>query len=271
MIADHDILRLPAGVELSQGRLSDTVRGASWPLNASGEFVLARAGRPLGMIVEELAGSFALPLEVARRDALRFVWYLNGLALANLESRCFWLRRVGAWVRLAARLAPAGGLPSARTRRRPLDTSSAWRAVVTGLAASAPRMALVSVVATGFALHVFVLAGGSGLAGPVVLGLATGAGLGLHEAAHAAPLRGVPTALVTRGPRTYLLHRAVGPTRRCAVALAGPLVVAMLGLACVVTGDALANPSLGLAGCPLAGHALALTTLGGDGRIACGL
>jgi hypothetical protein len=39
---------------------------------------------------------------------LRFAWYLNGLALVNIDSGGSRSERFAAWIRLTARLAPAG-------------------------------------------------------------------------------------------------------------------------------------------------------------------
>ena len=47
--------------------------------------------------------------------------------------------------------------------------------------------------------------------------------------------------------------------------------VSALGLGIVAAGWLAAVPVLVLAGCPLAAHALALTVVGGDGRVLCGL
>ena len=85
MIAATDIVTLAPGVDVRQEMLSDAVRGHAWPLNASGAFVLARAGRPLGIVAGELADAFSLPAPDARGDVLRFVWQLNRLALVNIE------------------------------------------------------------------------------------------------------------------------------------------------------------------------------------------
>ena len=49
MIAATDIVTLAPGVDIRQELLRDAVRGHAWPLNASGAFVLARAGRALGL------------------------------------------------------------------------------------------------------------------------------------------------------------------------------------------------------------------------------
>lgn len=271
MLADTDRLSLAPGVVLRRGQLADNVRGAAWPLNGSGAFVLARTDAPVGRIVCETADAFALPIETARGDVLRFAWHLNALALVNIERRGSRLRRLADWIVLAARLAPGGGLPVASARRHPLDTGSVARAVASSLAATFTRVLAVAAVATLVAGQLLVVVGSPGLVFPLALGLGTGAGLGLHEAAHAAALRGVPSALVTRGRRTYVLHAVVTPVRRTVVALAGPFAVAALGVALVVGGAALAAPGLVIAGCPLAAHALALTAVGGDGRVACGL
>jgi len=271
MIADTDTLALAPGVVLQDGQLADVVRGDAWPLNGSGAFVLARTDRPVGQIVREIADAFSLPLETARGDVLRFAWYLNALALVNVERRGTRVRRLADWVVLAARLAPAGALPVAVARRRALDTRTVFRAVASSLTATLPRVVAVAVVSTALAMQFSVVVGALGLVVPLVLGIATGVGLGLHEAAHVASLRGVPSALVTRGRRTYVLHAAVSPTRRSVVALAGPLTVAALGVALALGGAALGAPSLTIAGCPLAAHALSLTIVGGDGRIACRL
>ncbi len=271
MISDTDSVRFAPGVALDAGHVTDQVRGAAWPLNRSGTFVLERMGLPVGTIIDEVAEAFSLPGETARADVLEFVWHLNTLALVNIEDGESRLRRLNAWVQLAAQLAPAGALPAARVRRRALDTTSVLRAVVSSFAAILPRLVLVAALAAAAAAHVAAIVGSAGLVIPLGLGLATGIGLGLHEAAHAALLRGVPSALVTRGRRTYVLHASVHPSRRSAVALAGPLVVAGFGICCVLAGALAALPLLALVGCPLAAHALALTAAGGDGRVVCGL
>lgn len=271
MITDTDTLAFAPGVSVRDGQLADAVRGASWPLNGSGVFVLCRMGHPVGQIVRELTEAFSLPLETARDDVLRFVCQLNTLALVNVERKQPLGRRLADWLQLASRLAPAGALPVALARRRALDTRSVFRAIGSGLVASLSRVAVIAAVATVVAVHVSVVGGAPTLAVPLALGLATGVGLGLHEAAHVAALLGIPSALVTRGRRTFVLHAAVSPSRRYIVALAGPLAVATIGVGLILGGSALGTPSITIAGCPLAAHALALTIVGGDGRIACGV
>ena len=272
MIALTDTIVLAAGVTMEQGRLCDRVRGASWPLNESAAFVLRRSGQPVEATVGQLAEAFSLPLDAARADVLRFAWHLNALALVNVErSGRPGLRRLLDRVAFTARLVPAATAPAALTRRRSLDTRSALRGLVSCLVAGSGRAGAVAAVATALAAGLSALAGPPGLATPVALGLCTGAGLGLHEAAHAALLRGVPSALVTRGRRTYVLHAPLAPWRRSLVALGGPVAVATLGICFAAGGAGAAVPWLALAGCPLAAHAFALTVIAGDGRAACGL
>ena len=271
MIADADVVRLAPGVTVGEGRLADVVRGDSWPLNGTGMFVLADAGRPIGATARELARAFSLPPDRARADVLQFVWMLNGLALVNVDRGGSRLRQLVSWIQLAARLAPAGAVPATLVRRRRIDTGSVPRAVATCLASILPRAAIVAAITTAVTAQLALVTDASGLAVPLAVGIGTGAGLGLHEAAHAALLRGVPSALVTRGRRTYVLHSALPPRRRSLVAVGGPLAVAVVGLVCLVASAFAAQPAVALAGCPLVGHALALTVLGGDGRVACGL
>ena len=273
MIADTDSVDLPSGVLLREGRLEDIVRGDSWALNGSGAFVLGRVGCPLGMIVRELSDAFELPLEAARLDVLRFAWALNTLALVNIVQRGPRIRRLADWVALALRLAPAGAFPIPLARRHSLDTRSVPRALASALTAAGPRIAIVALLATAVALQLAAVAGATGsvflLA--MALGAGTGIGLGLHEAGHVASLRGVPSALVLRGRRTFVLHAPVGERRRALVALCGPGVVVMVGLAFVVSGVAIGTPGLVILGLPLTAHALSLTMIGGDGRVACGI
>lgn len=271
MIAARDRLSLAPGVTVERGRLADAVRGDSWPLNASGAFVLARTADPVGLIVRDLADVFSLSHEAARADVLRFACSLNALALVNVESGVSRSRRLVDWIRLAARLAPAGALPASATRRRAIDTRTVRRAFGSCLAAIGARASVVAGAGAAVATQLSLLAGASGIVVPLTLGLGTGAGLGLHEAAHAAALRGVPSALVTRGRRTYVLHAPVSPSRRSLVAVAGPLAALGVGLGLVVAGAIVDTPALAIAGCPLVAHALALTVVGGDGRVACGL
>ena len=123
------------------------------------------------------------------------------------------------------------------------------RGAVSGFAAIASRVAFVAAAATAVAAQLSAVAGPPGYVVPFALGLGTGVGLGLHEAAHAASLRGVPSALVLRGRRTYVLHAPVGATRRSVVAAAGPLTVAVVGLALIQGGRRRARRSSRFSAC----------------------
>jgi hypothetical protein len=273
MIAAADRFDLASGVSLSNAGLADTVRECSWPLNSSGVFILERGGRRIDGVVSELAAAFDLPLDVARFDALQFLWTLNSLALVNVQQGGLRLRRTADWLGLALRLAPAGVVPSAVTRRRPLDTRGVLSGLVSSLRASAIRVLAVASASMVAFIPLAATAGGSGRSAALAVGLgvATGLGIGLHEAGHVASLRGVPSALVTRGCRTYVLHAPVGSVRRSLVALAGPGLAVVTGLALVLLGAAGSEPAVATSGLPLAAHALSLTVMGGDGRAACGL
>ena len=232
MIAETDRVDLPPGVSISGRQLADVVRGCSWPLNESGAFVLGRAGRPLGVVVRELAEAFDLQLDVARLDVLRFVWTLNAVALVNVVRSGSRLRRSADWLGLALRLVPAGAFPTPVSRRRPLDTGSVRRGVVSSFRASGSRVVAVATASTTLLLLLAAALGGGGsfLALAVALGACTGVGVGLHEAGHVASLRGVPSALVLHGRRTFVLHPPLGTSRRALVALCGPGTVVGIGL-----------------------------------------
>ena len=165
MIAATDTVTLAPGVEIRQELLRDVVRGHEWPLNTSGAFVLERSGRPLGEVAGELADAFSLSAPEARGDVLRFVWQLNHLALVNVERTASSLRQLVEWLRLAARLAPAGAVPAPVTRRRAIDTQTVAHALASTFMAVLPRVALVTAIATVLAVHVAVNLG-AGLVDP---------------------------------------------------------------------------------------------------------
>ncbi len=224
MIAETDHVDLPPGVSVSGGQLEDTVRGCSWPLNESGAFVLGRAGRPLGAIVCELAEAFGLPLDVARLDVLRFVWKLNAVALVNVVRSGSHLHRSADWLGLAVRLVPAGALPTPVSRRRPLDTGSVPRGVVSSFRASGSRVVAVATASTiALLLLAAALGGGSSmLVLAVALGTGTGIGVGLHEAGHVASLRGVPERPRPPRPSNVRIAPALGSGPSSVRRLLGP-------------------------------------------------
>jgi hypothetical protein len=271
MLEAADRIVLADGVVLRDGNLVDGVTRMSWPVNATGAFVLERQGRALGDVAENVAAAYALPVERAHADVLAFAWQLNRLALANVERTAGRLRHTAAWLRLAARLAPAGALPPLTARRRPLDTSTVARAVMGVGRVLAGRCAAFALTSAFLVAHVGLVAGRPSLLAPGAVGLAVGVGLAAHEAGHAAALRGVPSALVVRGSRISVVHAPAGAARRAVVAIAGPGVVAAGGVGLLAASVALDSPALAAVGGPPTLHALALTVLASDGRTACGL
>ncbi len=270
MLEASDRIALADGVALRDRILVDRVARRSWPVNATGAFVLARQGRTLGEVADSVAVAYSLPVERARGDVLAFAWQLNRLALANVDRRAGRLRHAVAWLRLAVRLAPAGAVPPFDVRRRPLDTSTVLRAVAGVGRALAVRCAALALVAAALVAHVGLVAGRPSLVVPGIVGLAVGAAIVAHEAAHAAALRGVPSALVVRGSRVSVVHAPAGVARRALVAVAGPALVAAVGTGLLAVAVSLGIPTLAAAGGPAALHALGLTVLASDGRTACG-
>ena len=271
MLEAGDRLVLADGVVLRDGALIDSIGQSSWPVNATAAFVLEPSGRMLGEVADDVAAAFALTAETARDDVLAFAWQLNRLALANVEHRGGRIRHAFAWLRLAARLAPAGAMPPPTARRRQLDTRTVAGAFGSAAKAGAGRATALALMAAITIGHVGLVAGSPTLLMPLVAGLATGGGVVLHEAAHAAALVGVPSALVVRGRRVYVLHAPAGARRRVLVAVAGPGASAALGSVLLAVAFTLGAPMLALAGGPAAAHAVGLSVLASDGRTACGL
>jgi hypothetical protein len=271
VLAPSDRIELPPGVALVPGALVDEVRGASWPANETACFVLGQAGRRLGDVADELAARYRLPRERTRGDVLALAWQLNRGLLANVVAGEGRLARAAAWLRLALRLAPARAWPVRPARRRPLETSTLLRALASAVHATARRGLALAAAGSVVCWELVAAAGSPGVLLPALAGLAVGAGLVLHEAGHAAALRGIPAALVLDGVRTYVVHRSLPSGRRRLVALAGPCLPVAAGAALLAAGSAGGTSELAIAGCPLAAHALTLTVLAGDGRAACGL
>ena len=267
MLGPADRLVLAAGVRLVDGRLTDGVRASSWPLNATGCFVLERAGHRLGEIAAEVAAAFALPVDQARSDVLAFAWQLNRLTLVNIEHGQGRLGRALTWLTLALRLLPAGTLPPATAERRPLDTRTAARAAGSVVRAVWTRMLTVAVLTVIVVLQLGAVAGGLAFVPALVGGIAAGTGVALHEGAHAATLRGVPSALIVQGRRTYVLHAPTGKVRRALVALAGPASACSAGVALMAAATAAASPALALAGGVFCAHAAGLSLLGAGRKV----
>lgn len=266
-----DRLDLPDGIRLDGDAVVDDVRGERFAANPAAVAVLRGAGETLGAAAGRLGAHWGLTPEQARADVLSFAWSLNGALLANVLPGRPRRQRACSWLALALRLLPAGQVPHRVARRVGLDTTTVVRAAVTGAGAVLARSVALAAVVAGGLVQLWLLAGGSALLQPVALSVATGAGLVLHEAGHAAALVRVRAAIALAGRRTMVLHEPLVGARAALVALAGPAVPACLA-ACLATaalgaGDA----TMALVACPLGGHAVAATLLCSDGRTACGL
>ena len=253
-----DVLLLPPGVEVRGLELHDRARAASWPLNESGAFVLRQSGSTLGAIAARLAERHALDPAEARRDVAAFAEGLNERLLLNVR-----LRGRGSLALLGFRLATIGLTPSVPARRLHVDSRTRLRAVATtarGLVGRAGRWAAAA-GALGLPL---------GLTSALAVAAGVGGALVLHEAAHAAALRGVPCALVLQRGRTAILHPPLD-RRRALVAIAGPALTTAVGVLAFVAAAAFAWEPLVLAAAPLGANALGFTVATSDGRSACGL
>lgn len=259
MLVGEDRLELPEDVILHGDTLTDPVRGASWPVNACGAYVLGRAGETIDAIACGLAEAFGVPRERAAADTASFAARLNRLLLLNVRAR----RRTRRRVALALRLAPLRILPAAQARRVALNRR--WPARL--LLALVPR-------ALWLGLAVAALPSAMGVLAPVqaaALGVAAAAGFVLHEAAHVLALGHRRAALVLHGRRVFVLHAPLPGVRRVIVALSGPLVPAAAGVLLVAAASAAAAPTAALAGMLLTTHVLGATVAARDGRTACGL
>ena len=270
MLGADDRIVLADGVHVHAGVVVDRVRGASAPVNGTGQFVLERIDRSLGEIGAELASRYQIELERAADDVLAFAWQLNRGLFANVRTDGGRLARARARLSLTLRLLPVGRLPTWRSRRGRLDTTTVPRAIATAVTAAARRGLAVGVAATLLLLDAS-LAAGAGLVAPGAVGLAVGVGLVVHECGHAVALRGIPAALVSAGPRTYVLHAPLPPNRSAAVAAAGPFAAAAVGVWLVAFAAIVGVGWLALAGLPVAAHAIGLTVATHEGRKACGI
>lgn len=269
MLDADDTIVLASGVRRDPAMLVDDVRCSRYPLNATAELVLDRAGEPLAEAVEELVERWGVTESTARHDVLRFAWTLNSSGLVNVRRTGPRRRRVLAWLRVALRTLPSGRLPEATVERREVDTRSVGRAVVSTARALGRRGSALAAAAFSVLCVIGSLAGNASVVAAAVVAGALGAAVLLHEGAHVAALRGVPAALLLVRGRVSVVHRPLGDSRALLVALAGPatpaLAAAGLATASLWTGSAL----VALCACPAASHALAATVAGRDGRIAC--
>jgi hypothetical protein len=270
MLHPSDTITLAPGVRLEGALLVDEVRGERYPANATAHLVLS-SDVPLGSVAERLATTYSLPREAVLDDVLGFAWGLNRALLVNVAAGQTPVRRLSTWIGIALRGLPTGTLPPPGARRRPLDTRSCRLAVASTLRALRVRIAVIALAVALLAaeLGLLVAASPATLLQAAAIGLVAGLGLGLHEAAHAAALRGVEAGLVTVGPSTFVLHRRLGASRRVAVALAGPALPAAVGVGLATVATVSGSVEAAIVACPLGAHALTATVAGRDGRIAC--
>ena len=270
MLSDTDAIVLADGVRVDSGGIVDEVRAERLPANATASFVLARAGQPLGAVAAELAFVYRVERGQARDDVLSFAYRLNRLLLVNVQPGSGRTRRLWSWLQGALRLVPANTVPRTAWRRVGLDTRSGMRAALCTLAAVRWRALTIGLLAALLCVETAAVGGVVPGWSWVVVGVAAGLGLALHEAGHAMVLGGVPAALVLAGPRTFVLHRTVSTARRRLVALAGPTVPLAAGAFVAAAARPAGSTVLALAACALCGHGLGLTVATRDGRTACG-
>ena len=200
MIASTRHDPLAPGVRLDAGRLEDGVRAR--PGRSTPAALRARARRaPARRDRERARGCVRAAASRRSRRRARFVWHLNASRSSTSSGAARGCGELVDWLALAARLRRQEPAPGAARRRRALDT----RSVAAGASRAAsrrsrPASCSVAVIATVAGRPASPSPAPAGCAVPSLVGLGTGLGLGLHEAAHAALLRGVPSALVHAGP-----------------------------------------------------------------------
>lgn len=270
MIAATDRVRLAPGVSLSVDGLVDPLRGGALRLNESARFVAERAdGRTIADIAEALAARFGLGFARALADVQSFSGQLNDGLVVNLRpggGRLGALRRLGS---TAGRLAWFGLAPAPVRERRSIHSRTALTAVGSVARALAGKAVLLAAVTAALAETLLATAGKLEPGAPLLVGAAVALGVVVHEAGHAALLRGVPCCLALSGWRVAVLHSPVPPRRRAVVAAAGPGAAFGLGVLLLAASPMLAD--LALPSVVLAAHGLGVTVAGRDGRTACGL
>lgn len=265
-----DAIELPRGVRHEPGRIVDDVCGVAHPTNATADAILVLGRVRLCDAAALLVERFRLPPDEARRDVLSFAYALNAAGLANVScaSRIAHLRARVLALFLGALL---GRVPRTPVRRLPVGTAGPSRGVLGVAVALAPR---AGALALGGALLLLACGAVVGVASPgtaVVVAGSLASSLILHEAAHVAMLAPRPCALLLVGRRTSVLHAPVNGRRAVVVALAGPVLLGLLGLVLALWAVHSASFVALLAACPPAGHALGATVASIDGRLACGL
>lgn len=259
MIGAHDRIELPSGVSVHGSELVDEVRGVRVQLNPSATVALRESTPEL--MAAALCRSFGVERQRADADALTLCVRLNVALLANVRVRT--PRLLARWLLDALMLAPIRRLPRWPARRRAVRTSS-----VIGAFATVARGTVGTAAAVSLATALPLAAVGASMVA-VAAGFAAGAGLVLHEVAHAIALRGVAAALIVRGIRVSLLHPRLDARREGLVAAAGPLAVVAAALVALAGVYASAYAAAAPIPVVFALHALGLTVLGCDGRKLC--
>ena len=268
MLTVADRIVLVDGIRVTGAMIEDPVREARAPLNETGAFVVTRLDRSLGTIARELSTRYGIGLDRATCDVLAFAWHLNRTLFANVVPGEGRVARARGRLLLLLRLLPAGRLPHARAQRHSLDTRSTFRAITSAARGVARRGLLLASLAAALAFDASLAAGTPGAA-PLLIGVAVGSSLVVHECGHAAALRGIPAALVVSGPRTFVLHPVLPSVRAAFVAAAGPALAVGTGVIIVLAGMATEAAALGLSGLVYVAHAVGLTVATREGRRAC--
>ena len=269
MIGADDRLALPVGVELCEGRLRDHMRGETFTLNDTAIATL-RSATPAAA-AKAVAVAYEIDERHALDDVLAFCARQNERLLLNVSPRAGAAAVLVRWAFRAPLLLPHGVLPTVPARRRDVDTDEVGAIVRSGVTALAgPAVVLGIIAAVGSGLLFAALGAAAATLAPAV-GAALATAVVVHELAHLVALRGVPACVVTRGTRISVLHRALTPHRRRAVAASGPgagLIVAACLLGALTV---LPSVELGVAATVLSANAAGLTTCTRDGRTLCGL
>ena len=259
MIGRNDAISLAPGVHVENRVLIDSVRGLSIPLSDAAAVAL-RESTPARMGAA-LAATFDVDRGRADADARAFCAQLNRLLLANV--RVAPPRLVFRWAMRALMLAQLHQVPRWPPSRRAVSTRTITLAIASTLWAA--RSAALAVALT-IALPL-LLVGVPRAA--LLIPVAAAAGMLVHEAGHAATLRGVESALIVRGVRVALLHSKLDARREAVVAAAGPLAAAFLAALTLAVAMATAVPAAAFVPLPLALHAFGLTVISPDGRKIC--
>ena len=261
------VLELAPGVSYAEGRLTDDVRGRSWPVNGPAATIIEALPASVGSLMATLRAQ-GVPDAVAQRHVRTFTQTLNARYLVNARQTA--MQRVGFRV-LQARALAAGQVVRVpfRHRRSSIDSSSYGRLLGSTLRSLLPVAVAMTGAAALVLIVLFALLGVRDVTFPVVLALAVGLGALLHETGHAFWLKGVPCAVTRRGLRPAVLHERVDGRRGVAVTAAGPAVGVLIGALVLVPAVLLRSDWLALFSIVSASQAAGFTCLSSDGRKLC--